>query len=105
MIAAKWWRKWCDYVNYQADTDDLTDDFNYEKPGVITNKQLTESNNLNKNLVEHFDYEAVSFAVWQHLSSWYLCDLKICRRLIYDQDQCLVLDLYPDEVYYKDKYY
>lgn len=44
LIAAQWWRKWCDYVNYQANHDDSIDDLNYEKPGVITNKLLVDDN-------------------------------------------------------------
>ena len=40
LIAAQWWRKWCDYVNFEAASDDVTDDYNYERPGKITNKPL-----------------------------------------------------------------
>ena len=44
---------------------------------MISNKQLLKNgrgNELKDNLVEHFDYEAVSQDVWRYFYNWYSCD-------------------------------
>ena len=62
----------------------------YERPETIQNNNLLEKddtsyrNKVKKTLVEHFDYEVVPHAVWQHLYSWYSADVTICRKLVID---------------------
>ena len=34
---------------------------------------------LKDDLIEHFDYEAVSVEVWRHLKAWYECDVVLLR--------------------------
>jgi hypothetical protein len=47
----------------------------YDKPSIIENKILLNTNNLLlTSVVEHFDYEVVSAPVWKHLTSWYQYD-------------------------------
>ena len=54
--------------------------------------------NLKENLVEHFDFEAVSPAVWRYLYSWYSADWCVMRYLKRDKTNPLgnILDLYPE---------
>jgi DUSP domain len=54
--------------------------------------------NLKENLVEHFDFEAVSPAVWKYIYSWYSADWCIMRYLKRDKMNPLgaILDLYPE---------
>jgi hypothetical protein len=86
----------------------------YEKPGIIKNCRLLDSEimedsnfphqritehyntKLKPGLVEHFDFQSVSARVWKHLNAWYSADYKICRRLVPDV-QSIKLDLYPEE--------
>jgi DUSP domain len=57
----------------------------YDKPNKIENIHLLDSDlKLLPSVVEHFDFEVVSFDVWQHFDSWYQSDHKICRRLVKD---------------------
>ena len=55
--------------------------------------------NLIENIVEHFDYEAVSPEVWKYLYSWYSSDWCIMRYLRRDKLNAygLVLDMYPEK--------
>lgn len=41
--------------------------------------------NLKENIIEHFDYEAVSPDVWRHIYSWYSADWCIMRYIISDR--------------------
>ncbi len=44
----------------------------YDKPGKIENIHLLDSDlKLLPSVVEHFDFEVVSFEVWAHFDSWY----------------------------------
>lgn len=54
---------------------------------------------LKENIIEHFDYEAVSPDVWKHLYSWYSTDWCIMRYIKKDRVNryALVLDLYPEK--------
>jgi len=56
--------------------------------------------NLKENLIEHFDFEAVSPAVWKYLYSWYSSDWCIMRLLKRDKTnpQGVILDLYPEAI-------
>ncbi len=56
------------------------------------------SMNLKDNIVEHFDFEAVSPAVWKYLYSWYSSDWCIMRNLKRDRTtpNGVFLDLYPE---------
>ena len=55
---------------------------------------------LKADLVDHFDYEAVSQPVWSHLYSWYSADYCVFRYMRKDRlSQCrLALDLYPGNI-------
>jgi hypothetical protein len=51
---------------------------------------------LKENLVEHFDFVAVSAEVWKHIYSWYSADWSIVRYLKVDNTSLkLYLDIYP----------
>lgn len=53
---------------------------------------------LKKDLVEHYDFEAVSAEIWKYLSSWYQYDIAIPRFLAYDlRTDSTFLELYPGE--------
>lgn len=54
--------------------------------------------NLKENIVEHFDFEAVSPNVWRFLYSWYSADWCIMRFVKRDKVNSfgVVLDLYPE---------
>lgn len=54
--------------------------------------------NLKENLVEHFDFEALTPAVWRYLYSWYSADWCIVRFLKRDKSNAYgaILDLYPE---------
>jgi len=54
--------------------------------------------NLKDNLVEHFDFEAISPAIWKYLYSWYSADWCIMRLLKRDRmnPNAAILDLYPE---------
>ena len=54
--------------------------------------------NLKDNIIEHFDFEAVSPAVWRLIYSWYSADWCIMRVLKRDRvnTKGVVLDLYPE---------
>lgn len=53
---------------------------------------------LKDNIIEHFDYEAVTLMVWKHLYSWYSADWCILRFIRRDKanNYGLILDLYPE---------
>ena len=53
---------------------------------------------LKENLIEHFDYEAVTPEVWRHLYSWYSADWCIMRyvRKDFANKNGVFLDLYPE---------
>lgn len=44
-----------------------------------------KSMNLKDNVIEHFDFEAVSVEVWRHIYSWYSADWCIMRYLVKDK--------------------
>jgi len=44
-----------------------------------------KSMNLKENIIEHFDYEAISPEVWKYLYSWYSADWCILRYLKKDR--------------------
>ena len=48
---------------------------------------------LQKGLLEHYDYVAVSRDVWKCLFAWYGCDWSIIKELKLNQKR-LYLDLY-----------
>lgn len=75
----------------------------YEKPGVIDNECLYEDGQKLKQLVPHFDFEAVNEEVWKHLAAWYGWDTKVCRRIVSDHEG-LRLDLHPECSYLATKY-
>jgi hypothetical protein len=54
--------------------------------------------NLKENIVEHFDFEAVSPCVWKYLYSWYSADWCIMRNLKRDKTNLhgVYLELYPE---------
>jgi len=56
------------------------------------------SMNLKDNLVEHFDFEAVSPGMWKYLYSWYSADWCVMRYLKRDRmnPNAAILDLYPE---------
>jgi hypothetical protein len=51
---------------------------------------------LKPNLIEHFDFEAVSPAVWRYIYSWYSADWCIMRQIKRDRTAGGILDLYPE---------
>jgi len=55
--------------------------------------------NLKDNIVEHFDFEAVSPVVWKYIYSWYSADWCIMRNLKRDKTtpNGVILDLYPEQ--------
>jgi hypothetical protein len=66
-------------LNITASTQQL-----YMRPGPIENKSLLAKGNfikLTPNLMEHYDYEAVSYDVWKYLYAWYSADWSIARFL------------------------
>lgn len=56
------------------------------------------SMNLKDNLVEHFDFEAISPTIWKYLYSWYSADWCVMRYLKRDRmnPHAAILDLYPE---------
>ena len=54
---------------------------------------------IKDDLVEHFDFMAVSCEVWKHLYSWYSADWTIMRFLKRDKTnkKAYYLDLYPEK--------
>lgn len=54
--------------------------------------------NLKENIVEHFDFEAVTPTVWKYLYSWYSADWCIMRNLKRDKTNShgVYLELYPE---------
>jgi hypothetical protein len=56
------------------------------------------SMNLKDNIVEHFDFEAVSTAVWKYIYSWYSADWCIMRNIKRDRTtpNGVYLELYPE---------
>lgn len=54
--------------------------------------------NLKDNIVEHFDFEAVSPTVWRYLYSWYSADWCIMRFIKRDRvnQAGVFLELYPE---------
>ncbi len=54
--------------------------------------------NLKDNIVEHFDFEAVSPTVWKYLYSWFSADWCIMRNLKRDKTNShgVYLELYPE---------
>jgi hypothetical protein len=53
---------------------------------------------LKENIVEHFDYEAITPDVWKHIYSWYSADWSILRYVCKDRVNryAVFLDLYPE---------
>ena len=62
---------------------------------------IIDGNNarLNENLVEHFDFVALSGEVWKYLYSWYSADHIVVRFLKRDKTnkKAYYLDLYPEK--------
>lgn len=56
------------------------------------------SMNLKENIIEHFDFEAVSPAVWRFIYSWYSADWCIMRQIKRERviSHGVMLDLYPE---------
>jgi hypothetical protein len=54
---------------------------------------------LKENLVEHFDFVAVSCEVWRHLYSWYSSDMTVVRFMKRDKinKKIFYLELYPEK--------
>ena len=65
-----------------------------------------EAGCLRRDMVEHFDFEAVSQEVWTHLHSWYSADHTIIRLVKRDRFNLkrTFLDLYPGK-YISVEYY
>lgn len=79
----------------------------YQKPGKIFNDFLLDrtakgnQQKLRENLVEHFDFEAVSAAIWLHFYSWYSADCQVVRYMKKDKlnSKSFILELYPEMKY------
>lgn len=64
------------------------------------------SSELKDNLIEHFDFVAVSAEVWKHMYSWYSSDWTVVRFVKRDRTnkKSYYLDLYPERnIYQFDK--
>lgn len=58
---------------------------------------MDEQSRLKKDIVEHYDYEAVTADIWRYLSSWYHYDVELPRFLVYDmRSEQTHLELYPE---------
>lgn len=73
----------------------------YTRPSIVHNAVLLKdgrSMNLKENIIEHFDFEAVSPSIWKLIYSWYSADWCIMRYLKRDRVNTygVVLDLYPE---------
>ena len=84
---------------------DSTPSSYYKRPAAIRNQHLLKNDNnshlyntqgsqklmnnmylfLKDDLIEHFDLEAVSVEVWQHLRAWYDCDFPLLRFIKQDR--------------------
>jgi hypothetical protein len=54
---------------------------------------------LKSDLVEHYDYEAVSAPIWRYLSSWHHFDVALPRFIAYDKrTESSYLELHPERV-------
>lgn len=98
---------------------DSTPSSYYKRPAAIRNQPLLKNDNnahlyktqgsqklmnnmylfLKDDLIEHFDLEAVSVEVWQHMKAWYDCDFQLLRFIKQDRvnHNQLFLDLYPEK--------
>jgi hypothetical protein len=63
----------------------------YKNPGKIINKGLCKISGkyegnilLRDDLIEHYDFEAVSHEIWKFLASWYQFDIALPRFISYD---------------------
>eukprot|EP00357_Protocruzia_adherens_P011253 CAMPEP_0115028432 /NCGR_PEP_ID=MMETSP0216-20121206/36286_1 /TAXON_ID=223996 /ORGANISM="Protocruzia adherens, Strain Boccale" /LENGTH=825 /DNA_ID=CAMNT_0002404593 /DNA_START=663 /DNA_END=3140 /DNA_ORIENTATION=+ len=110
LINARWWRTWCDYVNFEDFKDQSCETLQletstYPRPGRILNSDLLKKGELllRDDIMEHYDFEAVSFRIWKYLKELYRCDYEIKRYLVPDTNRPgeLVLDLYPPEEFLK----
>ena len=56
--------------------------------------------NLKENIIEHFDFEAVSPSVWRYVYSWYSSDWCIMRFVKRDKVNTfgVILELYPEVI-------
>ena len=63
--------------------------------GTPNNMYIT----LKEDIIEHFDFEAVSIEMWRYFKSWYDCDLSLLRYIKPDKvnRNQLFLDLYPEK--------
>ena len=54
---------------------------------------------LKSNIIEHFDFEAVTPSVWRYIYSWYSSDWCIMRYLKRDKvnQYGVILELYPEK--------
>ena len=53
---------------------------------------------LKTNLVQHFDFEAVSNEIWEYLKAWYGCDFPLFRFIKKEKvSNKLFLELYPEK--------
>lgn len=94
---------------FSENQDYYRDNFQYRYPGKIKNDDLIENLHaieernetmtmlrLKADLIEHYDYEAVSSDIWKHLASWYGYDYQVPRFLSYDaRNEKTHLELYP----------
>ena len=72
----------------------------YRHPGKIINYPLLRGagGDLKKSIVEHHDFEGVSFNIWKYISSWYGYDYVVERQIKLDtQNDCYYLELYPND--------
>jgi hypothetical protein len=53
---------------------------------------------LKENLIEHFDFEAITPSVWKYLYAWYSSDWCILRYVRADSSNThgVIIDLYPE---------
>ena len=89
----------------------------YKRPQIIQNQALLRDQHqymlnrgkgtpqqmqyliLKDDIIEHFDFEAVSLDIWRFFKSWYDCDLALLRFIKPDRvnRNSLFLDLYPEK--------
>ena len=101
LVNAKWWNKWCDFVNFESVGDYLTqkrqggltgrvgEDMSdklfpsafYGNPGKIFNACLLENGRVKQNLVEFIDFVSLPEGAWRYLQEWYGADEEVSGLL------------------------
>lgn len=101
--------------SFEATNSALKTNMHYKKPAMIRNQALLKNPSQQHNqaqkhvnhlfislkdeLIEHFDYQAVSNDVWTYLKAWYDCDFPILRYVKRDlvNHEQLYLEVYPEK--------